>query len=86
MDKDQLWSGDWSVILISNNGDACPIAYERDFYLTVAEPVTTTFTPTVSLTASMYFEPSLTSSELLISPQSSHQSRILHRSLQQQIL
>ncbi|KAK5116862.1 hypothetical protein LTR85_009122 [Meristemomyces frigidus] len=53
MDKDQLWSGDWSVILISNNGDACPIAYERDFSLTVAEPVTTTYTPTVTLSATI---------------------------------
>jgi len=42
-----MFSGDWSVLLISNNGDADPIAYERDFYLTVAEPSTVTITPTV---------------------------------------
>ena len=49
LDKDQLYSGAWSVILISNNGNGDPIAYERDFSLTVGEPVTSTFTPTVTL-------------------------------------
>lgn len=38
-----------SVLIISNNGDGCPIALERDFTLTVAEPVTETYTPTVTL-------------------------------------
>lgn len=42
MQKDQMWTGDWSVILISNNGDADPIAYQRDFSLTVASPITET--------------------------------------------
>lgn len=42
LDKDDLWSGAWSVIIISNNGDAEPIAYQRDFSLEVAVPVTTT--------------------------------------------
>ncbi|THX89918.1 hypothetical protein D6D05_00897 [Aureobasidium pullulans] len=49
MDKNQLWSGDWSVLIISNNGDADPIAYERDFYLNVGLPSTTTYTPTVTI-------------------------------------
>ncbi|KAK8215382.1 hypothetical protein M8818_002003 [Zalaria obscura] len=40
MQKDDMWSGDWSVILISNNGDGTPIAYERDFSLTVGVPST----------------------------------------------
>lgn len=40
--KNSLWSGDWSVIIISNNGDADPIAYMRDFVLSVGEPVTST--------------------------------------------
>lgn len=40
LDKDQLWSGPWSVIIISNNGDAEPIAYMRDFSLKVGEPST----------------------------------------------
>lgn len=41
LEKDELWSGAWSVIIISNNGDADPIAYQRDFKLEVAVPVTT---------------------------------------------
>jgi hypothetical protein len=41
LEKDQLWSGAWSVI-ISNNGDSGePIAYQRDFSLDVGTPVTT---------------------------------------------
>lgn len=39
--KNELWTGPWSVIIISNNGEAEPIAYMRDFNLTVAEPATT---------------------------------------------
>ena len=42
IDKDQMWSGDWSIVIISNNGDAAPIAYERDFYLSVGVPSTQT--------------------------------------------
>jgi len=41
LEKDELWSGAWSVIIISNNGDADPIAYQRDFSLEVAVPATT---------------------------------------------
>lgn len=48
LDKDQLTSGDWSLIIISNNGDACPIAYERDFSMTVGEQQTATITQTVT--------------------------------------
>jgi len=51
MDKDQLWTGDWSVLVISNNGDADPIAYERDFFLSVGIPSTTTYTPTMTITS-----------------------------------
>jgi hypothetical protein len=42
LEKDQLWSGAWSVIIISNNGDAAPIAYQRDFSLSVGIAATTT--------------------------------------------
>jgi hypothetical protein len=42
LEKDELWSGAWSVIIISNNGDAEPIAYQRDFSLEVAVPAVTT--------------------------------------------
>ncbi|KAI4726714.1 hypothetical protein E4T49_05550 [Aureobasidium sp. EXF-10728] len=51
MDKNEMWSGDWSVLIISNNGNDDPIAYERDFYLSVGVPSTTTYTPTVTVTS-----------------------------------
>ncbi|KAK5739199.1 hypothetical protein LTR17_005500 [Elasticomyces elasticus] len=51
IEKNQLESGDWSIIIISNNGDSCPIAYERDFYLSVGIPSTVLYTPTVTLSA-----------------------------------
>lgn len=48
--QDKLYSGDWSQVVISNNGDADPIAYQRDFSLTVGTPTTVTITPTVTAT------------------------------------
>ncbi|KAI4716627.1 hypothetical protein E4T48_07167 [Aureobasidium sp. EXF-10727] len=48
--QDKLYTGDWSLVVISNNGDASPIAYQRDFSLTVGTPTTITYTPTVSAT------------------------------------
>ncbi|KAF2137676.1 uncharacterized protein K452DRAFT_301847 [Aplosporella prunicola CBS 121167] len=49
--KNQLVSGDWSIIIISNNGDdGEPIAYQRDFSLNVGPQSTTIVTPTVPLT------------------------------------
>jgi len=54
VDKNQLYSGDWSVIVISNNGDSgMPIAYQRDFSLEVAPQQTTTYVPTVTATVSL---------------------------------
>ncbi|KAF2224886.1 hypothetical protein BDZ85DRAFT_194816 [Elsinoe ampelina] len=40
--KNQLVSGEWSVLIISNNGNGSAIAYERDLYLTVGVPTTIT--------------------------------------------
>lgn len=51
LEKDQMSSGDWSLLIIGNNGNGNPFAYERDFYLTVAPQETTTVTPTVTFTA-----------------------------------
>lgn len=48
--QDKLYSGDWSLVVISNNGDGSPIAYQRDFSLTVGTPTTVTITPTVTAT------------------------------------
>ncbi|KAL1585916.1 hypothetical protein WHR41_04974 [Cladosporium halotolerans] len=48
--KDRLYDGDWSLLIISNNGeDGEPIAYQRDFSLTVGTQQTTTVTPTVTV-------------------------------------
>ncbi|KAK4503237.1 hypothetical protein PRZ48_006665 [Zasmidium cellare] len=68
MAKDDMWSGAWSVIIISNNGQADPIAYERDFNLVVATPVTVTYTPTI--TASLTTTP-LTTTTILTTTTSS---------------
>ncbi|KAG9638739.1 hypothetical protein KCU95_g4683, partial [Aureobasidium melanogenum] len=48
--QDKLYSGDWSLVVISNNGGGDPIAYQRDFSLTVGTPTTVTITPTVTAT------------------------------------
>ncbi|CAD0081469.1 unnamed protein product [Aureobasidium vineae] len=48
--QDKMYSGDWSLVVISNNGDADPIAYQRDFSLNVGTPTTITYTPTVTAT------------------------------------
>lgn len=47
--KERLYDGDWSILIISNNGDADPIAYQRDFSLTVGTQQTTTVTPTLTV-------------------------------------
>lgn len=49
IDKDQLYTGDWSILIISNNGNSTPIAYERDFFLSVGPQITVTYTPTVTV-------------------------------------
>lgn len=49
--QDKMYSGDWSLVVISNNGETGdPIAYQRDFSLSVGTPSTTTFTPTITQT------------------------------------
>ncbi|KAK8254271.1 hypothetical protein IWZ00DRAFT_225827 [Phyllosticta capitalensis] len=52
--KSKLITGAWSILIMSNNGKApdagIPIAYERDFSLTVGPQLTTTYTPTVTST------------------------------------
>lgn len=40
--KSSLISGEYSIIIISNNGDGDPIAYERDISLTVGPQQTST--------------------------------------------
>ena len=65
--KNQLVTGHWSVILISNNGDGEPIAYERDFNLTVGTQKTATFTPTVTVSVTSTPVVNVTCSSLCIS-------------------
>ncbi|CAK4030452.1 Hypothetical predicted protein [Lecanosticta acicola] len=48
--NNEMSSGNWSLILIGNNGNGNPFAYQRDFYLTVGVPNTTTVTSTVTFT------------------------------------
>lgn len=48
--KSQLATGDWSILILGNNGDGSPFAWERDFYVSVGIPQTTTTTATVTLT------------------------------------
>lgn len=49
--KSQMTSGEWSILVIGNNGNGNPFAYERDFTLTCGPQQTTTVTPTVTYTA-----------------------------------
>lgn len=47
--KNQLVSGNWSIIVISNNGDGgAPLAAQRDFVLSVGPQETSTVIPTVT--------------------------------------
>ncbi|KAF2739762.1 hypothetical protein EJ04DRAFT_559663 [Polyplosphaeria fusca] len=48
--KSQLSSGPWSILVLSNNTGGEPIAYERDFTLSVGVQSTSTFTPTLTNT------------------------------------
>lgn len=48
-----MYTGEWSLIIISNNGDADPIAYQRDFSLSVGTQQTTTATPTIVVNATV---------------------------------
>jgi len=49
--EDQMYSGNWTIVVISNNGDCDPIDYMREFYVSVGPQVTTTATPLTSTTA-----------------------------------
>jgi len=42
VDQNQLYSGNWSIIILSNNGECQPIDYMREFYLSVGVQETTT--------------------------------------------
>jgi hypothetical protein len=45
LQKNQLVSGGWSIIVISDNGDGVPLAAQRDFVLSVGTQITSTVSP-----------------------------------------
>ncbi|KAF1952505.1 hypothetical protein CC80DRAFT_381895, partial [Byssothecium circinans] len=47
--KSSLTSGDYSIVIFSNNGNSDPIAFQRDFALSVGPQSTSTHTPTVTV-------------------------------------
>lgn len=49
--KDSLFTGNWSLLILGNNGDGAPLAAQRDFFLTVGAQKTVTVYPTVSVPA-----------------------------------
>lgn len=51
IEKSQMTTGNWSILAIGNNGaDGDPFAWQRDFFISVGVPETTTYTPTVTYT------------------------------------
>lgn len=48
--KNQMFSGEWSLVLMGNNLDGNPFAYQRQFSLDCGPQVTTTITPTAYFT------------------------------------
>ncbi|PVI01680.1 hypothetical protein DM02DRAFT_654286 [Periconia macrospinosa] len=49
--KSQMKSGNYSLVLFSNNGNGDPIAFQRDFYVSAGPQSTSTFTPTIVVTS-----------------------------------
>lgn len=47
--KNELYTGDWTLLILSNNGDANPLANQRDFSLIVGPQSTETVTPTITV-------------------------------------
>jgi len=54
--KNQLVSGNWSIIIISNNGDGYPLAAQRDFVLSVGPQSTSTVSSQLCLNQLMFIE------------------------------
>jgi hypothetical protein len=51
--KNQMVSGHWILLVVGDNGEhGQPFAWQRDLYLTVGTPITTTVTPTVTFSIS----------------------------------
>ena len=52
--KKDMISGPHAILVISNNGDAEPIAYQREFDLTVGPQATTTVSASFALIRFLY--------------------------------
>ncbi|EMD91797.1 hypothetical protein COCC4DRAFT_47719 [Bipolaris maydis ATCC 48331] len=64
--KNQMNSGHWLLLVLGNNGKGGqPFAWQRDLYLTVGPQVTTTFTPTVTM--SVITTPTITQTDITTS-------------------
>ncbi|KAK4494328.1 hypothetical protein PRZ48_014626 [Zasmidium cellare] len=51
IEKNQMATGNWTILAIGNNGaDGDPFAWQRNFYISVGIPETSTYTPTVTYT------------------------------------
>lgn len=50
IEKAQMESGNWTIVVVGNNGDGKPFAWQRDFSLSVAPQQTTTIADTVDIT------------------------------------
>ncbi|KAF2166072.1 hypothetical protein M409DRAFT_66957 [Zasmidium cellare ATCC 36951] len=51
IEKNQMATGNWSILAIGNNGaEGDPFAWQRNFFISVGIPETTTYTPTVTYT------------------------------------
>lgn len=49
VNKNELVDGDYSLLILSNNGECDPIAYQRDFILAVGPQQTETVRPTLTI-------------------------------------
>lgn len=48
--KNQMSTGNWSIVTMGNNNNGTAFAWERNFYLSVGIPETTTITPIITYT------------------------------------
>jgi hypothetical protein len=51
--KNQMISGPWSILVLSNNNDGSQVAYERDFSVTATTQSTVYYTPVVTANITM---------------------------------
>ncbi|KAK4984633.1 hypothetical protein LTR50_006483 [Elasticomyces elasticus] len=63
--KNQMYSGDWSILILGNNGDGNPFAYERDFSINAGPQQTTYVTRTVTYTATIIPTTTITSTSVV---------------------